>query len=337
MENKIYRNVLIKSTGSYCPTKSVSNEDYIKHYKKQNKEKSFINLMGKLGVKQRKLTQEGEDTISMSMISTREALNKANLLPTDIDIIISATNTPEYLTPCCAILLRDKLKSTAKLCYDLNCDCIGMLHGIDQAQMYLKTNKNYKRALIVGSFMYTKFASNDNIVTHGALGDNSMAIILEVKEEPIERGFMGSTTYTDSSYNEYIRFPRCGLTKTFNNAIAESEKLVDWKPFNANIFSEVWQKIITEQLKEINKLPSEVEDYFMSQFSKEQISITMNKLKVPMNKAVYIGYKYGYTGMTSPLLALHLRLRKKSYKKGDVCVFCSVGAGFSMTALAYKW
>src|SRR5690606_34735965 len=121
--------------------------------------------------------------------------------------IISATETPEYLMPTCALIIRNKLNAkNAFSVFDMNNNCVGMVNAIDVASRYLKTDKKYKRVLVVGSVLVSPFAREDDMVTYSIVGDGAAANILEVREEEEIRGILGSRMYTDDDYNNTIRF-----------------------------------------------------------------------------------------------------------------------------------
>ncbi|KEI01009.1 ketoacyl-ACP synthase III [Clostridium botulinum] len=334
----MFTNVHMIGVGSYHPKKVVENKHFIEHFKEFNLHHKAEMLMNKLGRKKLTLAKHNENGITMSVSAGKDALKKANLSVEDIDMIISASDTPEYLTPCCALIIRNKLGAkNAKTVFDVNCDCIGMLHAIDIASKYLKTDKNYKRVLVVGSLLISPFAREDDIIVYSTIGDGAAAMILEAREEEEERGFLGSRAFTDDSYNETIRFPACGLSNIPNENINGYERKMCWKPFSVDFLSKNWTKLITNLLKEHALKPEDVEHYFMSQFSKEEVITTMNNLNVKHDRAIFVGDKYGYTGPTSPVMALDDKLKESSFKKGDLCVFCSVAGGYSMSALLYRW
>ncbi|MCD3351868.1 ketoacyl-ACP synthase III [Clostridium botulinum D/C] len=339
MINQKNRNVLIKSIGSYHPTKILNNEFYLSHFKKRSKklETEAKEYFKELGRKERCIAEEDENSLTMSIESCKLALEKANLQIKDIDIIISATDLPEYLTPACAIMINEALQGNAKVAFDVNCDCISMLHGVDVATKFLKCDKKYKYALVVGSFLINRFSREDDIITFATSGDNACAIILEVKEEIEERGYLGSVTLTDSYYSKYFRHPRCGLSKIYDLNIPVYDKLLQWDHFNCDFLAPNWAKIITEVLAEKELNPSDVSHFFMSQFSIEELRKTMDILNVSHDKFNFIADKYGYTGPSSPFLAFHEEIKNRNFTEGDINIFCSVGGGYSMTALLYKW
>ncbi|WP_130805291.1 ketoacyl-ACP synthase III [Senegalia massiliensis] len=334
----MYQNVLIKGVGSYNPTKEVRNKEVIDHFKKYELDDHVTNLMKKLGRDIRKQADENESMIGMGVKSAKKALKNANLSPEDIDIIISATDTPQYLMPSCALMMRNELKATnATSVFDLNNNCVGMISAIDVATRYLKTDKKFKRALIIGSLHVSPFAREDDMITYSIVGDGAAAIILESIEEDKQRGFLATRMFTDDNYNDTIRFPECGLENIVDTNITSYDRKMQWKPFDFSFLSDEWSELVVNLLKENEYTPENVSHYFMSQFSKDDIKVTLEKLGNTSEQATFIADKYGYTGSASPIMALNERLEKENFIEGDLIVFCSVAAGYTMQALSYKW
>lgn len=334
----MFRNVYIKGIGSYHPSKVVDNDYYVRHFQQYDLSEHAIGLMEKVGRETRTLAEKDETSITMSLEAAKNAIKNANLTPSDIDAIISASDTPEYLTPCCALILKNKLQAeNVTNVFDVNNDCIGMLTAMDIASRYLKTDKKYKRILVVGAILISPFAKEDDMVVYGCIADGAAAVILEVREENEERGLIGSRMYTDDSYNETIRFPACGLSKIPDSHVNSRDKKMEWNPFDFGFLSDKWTELITNLLKENGYTPSNVTHYFMSQFSKFDLDLTMEKLGASAKQATFIGHKYGYTGCASPLMALDDKLKIEKFKRDDLSIFCSVAGGYTMAALLYKW
>ncbi|NBI06425.1 ketoacyl-ACP synthase III [Senegalia massiliensis] len=334
----MYQNVLIKGVGSYNPTKEVKNKEVINHFKKYELDDHVTNLMKKLGRDIRKQADNNETMIGMGVKSAKKALKNANLSPEDIDIIISATDTPQYLMPSCALMMRNELKATnATSVFDLNNNCVGMISAIDVATRYLKTDKKFKRALIIGSLHVSPFAREDDMITYSIVGDGAAAIILESIEEDKQRGFLATRMFTDDNYNDTIRFPECGLENIVDTNLTSYDRKMQWKPFDFSFLSDEWSELVVNLLKENEYTPENVSHYFMSQFSKDDIKVTLEKLGNTLEKATFIADKYGYTGSASPIMALNERLEKENFIEDDLIVFCSVAAGYTMQALSYKW
>lgn len=334
----MFKNVHIIGVGSYNPQRMVKNDYFINHFKQYKMDEHVENLIDKLGRKVRRHAEEHESSITMGVEAAKRALEDAKLKPKDIDMIISATDTPEYLMPSCALMIRNGLKANnASSVFDLNNNCIGMINAIDVGSRYLKTDKKYKRVLVVGSVLVSPFAREDDMVTYSIVGDGAAAVILECKEENELKGILGSRMYTDDTYNNTIRFPSCGLLNISKDGLQSYDRKMEWNPFDFSFLSDKWSELITKLLQEHEYSPQDVSHYFMSQFSKEDIKTTLEKLGSEMGQATFIADKYGYTGSASPIMALNDRMKKEKFKKDEVVIFCSVAAGYTMEALAYKW
>lgn len=334
----MFKNVIIKGVGSYHPKRVVDNQYYVEHFKKYGSEKHAEGIMNKTGRKIRTLAEENENSITMGVEAAKQALENANLTPLDIDAIISVSDTPEYLTPCCALMYKNKLEAeNVTNVFDINNDCIGMLTGMDIAARYLKTDKKYKRIMIIGSLLISPFAREDDLIVYSCAADGASAIILEAKEEERERGLLGSRMFTDDTYNETVRLPACGLSKISDNDIDPYDKKMEWKPFDFSFLSDRWEELITNLLNEYSYNPKDVTHYFMSQFSQNDVQLTMEKLGAELHQTTFVGDKYGYTGCCSPIMALDDKLKEEKFKDDDIIIFCSVASGYTMTALVYKW
>lgn len=334
----MFRNVHITGIGSYNPKRVVDNEYYIEHFKKYGLERQVEEVMDKIGRKTRHIATDDETSITMSLEAARMAIEGANIKPEDIDGIISASDTPEYLSPCCALILKNQLKAkNAQKVFDINNDCIGMLTAMDIATRYLKTDKKYKRILVIGSMLPSRIAREDCLILYACFADGAAAVVLEVKEEDEERGLLGSRMYTDDSYNETVRFPACGLSKITNKNTSVDDKKIKWNPFDFSFLSDKWTELIINLLLECGYTTENVKHYFMSQFSKEDVDLTLRKLGAEIDQATFVGDKYGYTGPASPVMALNERIREEKFDRNDITVFCSVGGGYTMAALLYKW
>jgi len=334
----LYRNAHIIGLGSYHPKKIANKEYYENHFKQFNLTEHAIGLADKLGRDTRTLAEAHENSITMGVEASKQALENACLSATDIDAIISASDTPEYLTPCCALLFKNQLQAdNVTNVFDVNSDCIGMITAMDIAAKYLKTDKKYKRILVVGALNISPFAREDDLVVYSCSSDGAAAVILEAREELEVRGVLDLRVYTDSSYNEHIRFPLCGLSNIPRDDIKIYDKKMQWNPFDFSFLSDKWTELITNLLLDNNLTPTDVSHYFMSQFSKFDLELTLNNLKVDLSKAIFIGDKYGYTGCASPVMALDDQLKIQSFEKDEMIIFCSVAAGYTMAALLYKW
>ena len=176
----MFKNVHIVGVGSYHPQTKFDNQYFINHFKSYQLEDHTVALLNKLGRETRTFAKEEETSISMAVEAAKKALNNSGLNPADIDMIVSVSDTPEYLSPCCALLIKNKIQAeNTHAVFDMNSNCIGMLTAMDTAARYLKTDHKFKRVLIVGALLISPQARVDDMVAYACTGDGAAAIILE--------------------------------------------------------------------------------------------------------------------------------------------------------------
>ena len=108
-----------------------------------------------------------------------------------------------------------------------------------------------------------------------------------------------------------------------------------WNPFDFSYLSGKWSTLIKELLVDNSLSTEDVDWYIFSQFSKADGIMTLEKLQEPLEKNIYYGDKYGYTGCTSPFLAYHAAESSGKFKEGDKLTLTSVGAGINMVSVLY--
>lgn len=332
-----YRNVNIIGMGFYHPTNEVENQFFIDHFNKMDIDAE--SLMNHLGRKKRFLiNNENENALTMAIESSKKALEQANIKAEDLDMIVFVSDTPEYFVPNNALIINNKLGAkNANIVYDLNNNCTGMITALDQVSRYIKQNPRVKNALIVGSLMITAIFRKDDPVAYANIGDASAAIVLQQKDEEFSKGFIDSAYITNSMNFDRMVAPASGYSKILKENIEENDKRLLWIPHDVSYFSDEWKRLILELLDRNNLSPEEIDHYLFSQFTKPDIEETLKKLEVSFEKTTFIAEIYGYTGNTSPFFALKHAVEDGKVKEGSKVVFCSVGAGYSMSAALYQY
>ncbi len=335
----MYKNVIIKGTGIYHPHMKIDNDFFIDHFKKKGKDIS--DFLEKLGRKERYIiNNDKENSLTMAIEAAKNALIDANISANELDAIVYSSDTPEYLCPSNALIINHYINAfNAHTVYDLNSNCVGMVVALDQISRYMKTSKNIKYALVVGSVYASSIARDDCKYTYPASGDGAAAVVLECKAEDKLRGIIDSKYCTKSEYFQSIVSPKCGMSKIRLNNIAEYEKKQQWTPFPLDFFSKEWSSAIDEFSIEYNFTIDDIHNFFLSQYSKQFILETAKILNIKnyKDRFTYIGHKYGYTGTTSPIFALHEALHNKIIQPDSKAMFCSVGAGVAMCSLLYSF
>ena len=336
----MYKNIKIMGTGIYHPKNKIKNDFFINHFKKYGK--NLTDFLENMGRNERYfIDNDYENTLTMAIEASKEALKDAEITPDQLDIIVFSSDTPEYLCPSNALIINHFLNAhNAHTVYDLNSNCVGMIVALDQVSRYMKTSKNKEYALIVGGIMASSIAREDDKYTYPTSGDGAAAVILKCTEEEYTSGILDSKYCTNSKYYNSIVSPSCGLRKARLDSSTEYERKQHWTPFPLNFFATEWAKAIKEFQIEFNFSLDDIKYFLLSQYSKQFLSNTAAELNIDNdpNRFIYIADKYGYTGTTSPIFALHEALHNgQPICKGSKAVLCSVGAGVAMCSLLYEF
>lgn len=308
----------------YHGKKSVDNEYYIKHFKKQGKDvrNLYENVMGRK--KRLEIDRENENALTMAIESSSKVLKNCNLTGEDIDMIVYSGMLGEYASPTSAIFIHNAIKGKKEcFCHDMNVNCIGMTYALDLISRYMLCNENVQRVLLVGSENLTPQVSDENEELYGTFGDVSCAIILE-KTDGDSRLLDTRIGVNTEPYVNYVRFPACGFSKIYTKP--KKEIYTKW-----NSFGRWWIDEAVNNIDEIlakNYLSrSDISMYCFSQISIKNIKILREKMNISEEKSLYVADFYGYTGTTSPFLAFYEGIKRKLIKRGDYVVFCTVAAG----------
>ena len=334
------RQVVIKSSGVFHPENVVGNDFFVEHFTKLDPVmgEKVSRLLPNIGRNTRFLSNDpNENVLTMAHAAVLAALESGKVDISEIDGIVFSTETPEYLIPSTACMLQDTLKAVnAHMVYDLNANCAGMVVAVDQARAIMQTNKRLKKLVVVGAAMLQRCGEERNPITYASLGDAACAIILESVETNDTVGFIDSVYETDTQLIQSILYPKCGCTKSNNPDISSSEKLFIWEPFDTADAEMRCANLIKQIVNENGYSVEDVAKVCFTQFSDASRRKVADLANIPVEKFKYVGDVYGYTGTTSPFLAYHHAATDKELAKGDLVVFCGIGAGLTAAALLLK-
>ncbi|MBR1691421.1 MAG: hypothetical protein IJ711_01455 [Lachnospiraceae bacterium] len=333
------KNIVMKGTGIYIPPNKVYNEELDEHFEKRGLKAH--GLMEHLGRRKRYFISEDETPITLCMNAIDDCAKKPGISLEDIELVIVCTDTPEYLVPTTALklvgLYGERMKNV-RLGFDLNSNCSGMAIGMDVAQKYMLAS-GYKNALIVGCFCISPSALWDDTVVYATFADAASCVVLTaVDDGEKRRGFLDSEVCVDASYQQYITYPKCGLTKVPLKSIEPNEKRLEWIPFEMDFLGEMWSGLIRKVLERNHLEPDDIDYYVFSQLNDACNMETLRLLGIDGEGGKYhfVGKEYAYTGNTCPILCIN-RMWDKYAKEGNKIIICTVGAGYTAIAMLYEF
>ncbi|MFQ5864631.1 MAG: 3-oxoacyl-ACP synthase III family protein [bacterium] len=323
----------IAGTGSFAPEKVLDNA-YFNELLGQNVDEW---LTTNLGIKQRHICSEKESTADLAIEASRRALDKANVRPEELDLILLATDTPEYISPASSAVVQYKLGAKNAANFDINCACAGFVTALDTGAKYIMSDPAYENVLVIGAYAMSKYIDWSDKYTCTIFADGAGAAILQASETP--GGFLGSKLIADGQYHDFMGIYAGGtqmpLTK---DNIEEGHGYVRFvKKFPPDTNSRHWPRLVRDLAKKVGVEVSDIDFIIFTQININTIREVMHELELPMERTHCIMDRYGYTGSACIPMALDEAVQQKKLRKGDLLVLVGSGGGFSMACDFLRW
>lgn len=325
--------IRIKALGVYHPSHSLNNEYYIRHFDERGKDiRRFMEHMGR---KHRYIIDEpNENGLTMGIAAAQKALEQAGMTGRDVDMIVFSTQVPESLFPMNALFVHQAIGARHDVAVmDSNANCAGMTVAVDQASRSMLSNPDVRTALIIGSDYNSLISDPADEITYANYGDAACAVILERTEE--ETGFIDSLYFTDPVNIDKILYPAQGLAATLQRNAPG--KYIQWLPFDANMALPPTFELLERIIKKNGLTPQDVRAYCLSQFSLANVLKIQDHLELEDDQMIYVGDRYGYTGTSSPFIALYEGIGSGRIRRGDHVLFWTIGAGYQLVAMLFKY
>lgn len=278
---------------------------------------------------------EEENTMTMGVKAALKVLEANNLKGSDIDLIVFCSQYPEYTMPSQSLIVHNQIKGKPEcVVLDMNANCLGMLRGLDVVNRYLndKCDSN-KRALLIGSDCMSQFTDKSNLVTVGSFADGACAVLLEYTEDG--KGVVGSSDRTISNEAFGCMYPKHGASKTQH--LDFSNNITSWTDPDVSIAIDAITEALDDVLLKHNLKATDIDWFCGSQFAKPFLYTMAENCNIPKEKVIYIGDQYGYTGTSSPFIAINEGLKDGRIKKGDLVFISTVGVGASICSMLVRF
>jgi len=308
----------IIGTGSYLPSKVVTNADLEKTL-----DTSDEWITARTGIKERRIVTN-ESACDLALEASKKALEMSEISPSEIDLIILATTTPDKIFPATATMLQDRLGATCPA-FDLQAVCAGFVFALTTAQQYIE-NGSAKNILVVGSEIMSKIVDWNDRSTAIIFGDGAGAVIVSSDNAT---GIKHSKLYSDGSYMSslHVNNNRINELGTIEMAGNEVYKIA------VKRLSDLAEKT----LNECNMTSDDLTWMVPHQANIRIISAVAKRINLPMSKVILTLDKHGNTSAASIPLALDVAVRDGRIKKGDSLLFEGIGGGFSWGSVLVEY
>ncbi len=329
------RNAKIIGTGVSVPDKVLTNDDLSRILGESINE--FVEK--NLGIRERHVLAENESAADIATQAAENALKDAGLQAKDLDLIILASDTPEYLSPGTSVVVQHRIGAKNAGTFDTNCACAGFVTAFDTAFKYIIADKNYKNVLVLGVYAMTKFLDWTEKKTATIFADGAGAVVLQAIESGIS-GILTSKLEAMGEYHDFLGIFAGGSKTPITAKILEDgyyNKVRFAKRTPSEINFEGWQRIVKELLARESLTLDEVGLFLWTQVNLSTIKEVMAALRLPMEKTHTIMDKWGYTGSACIPMVLHDAIEAGKLKRGDLVVLCASGGGINMAAMIFRY
>ncbi len=316
-------NIMIKSTGAYVPERVMTNFDLEKIVDTTDEW-----ITTRTGIKTRRIAGENQTTSDMAYEAAKIALERAELNPQDLDLIIVATVSPDMFFPSTGCVVQNKLGATNAAAIDLNAACSGYIYSLVIANNFLALN-SYKNILIIGSEKLSAFVNWEDRSTCVIFADGAGASVITPADG--ENRLLAYDLGVDGSYGEQLLVPAGGARMPATEETVRNNLHTIQMNGNA-IFKIAVRRMRETFAKSMEKAGVTVDDISLvipHQANLRIIESLRTYLKLPKEK-VYVNIdKYGNTSSASIAIALDEAYSAGIIKRGDIIGFTAFGGGLT--------
>lgn len=318
----------IVGVGAYLPERVLTNEELARSV-----DTSDEWIRSRTGIEARRLAAKDEGCVDLAHAASVRALNDAQISPSDLDLAIVATCTPDYQFPATACLLQERLGAKCGA-FDLEAACSGFVYGLATAAGLVQSGL-MRHVLVVGAEVMSRVVDWSDRNTCVLFGDGAGAAVVSRVEDG--RGFEAFDLGADGSGGELLKIESCASCVAPDGGVAGGRRVVqngrEVYKFAVNIMGESAERALSKA-----NLTGEDVDWFVPhQANVRIIESAAKRLNVPMERVFVNVQKYGNTSAASIPIALAEARESGQIQPGQRVVTVGFGAGLTWASAVMKW
>lgn len=302
-------------TGGYLPDKVLTNQEI-----SETVDTSDSWILERTGIRSRHIAASDETASGMAEIAARQALRAADLDAQELDLIITATSSPDRTFPSTACLLQARLAANRCAAFDVQAACSGFIYGLSVADQYIRAG-TAKNVLLVGSEINSRLLDWSDRSTCILFGDGAGAVVLQASEDP---GLLSTHIHSDGNYEELLYLPNPKGQPNREEHAFIAMKGNDVFKVAVNTLG----RIADETLSANNMERDEIDWLVPHQANIRIITATARKLQLPLERVIITIETQGNTSSASVPLALNEGIRDGRIKPGQTVLMEAFGGGF---------
>jgi 3-oxoacyl-[acyl-carrier-protein] synthase-3 len=322
----------ITGVGYYAPPGILTNEDFEKLV-----DTSDEWITQRTGMKRRHIIAPGGVTSDLALPAAKAALEAAGKTPADIECIVCATATPDYLFPALACVVAARLGVPGKPAFDVSIACSGFIYGVTTAAALVRSGV-YSSILVIGAETLSKITDYTDRTTCVLFGDGAGAVVIERSEEDC---FLGSDLGTDGSDPSVLYLPGGGSKFPYSrNGELADQRLGYIKMQGQSVFKFAVLQMAASTRNALQKAgltTNDIDFVVPHQANLRILDATIKMLGVPPEKCILNIAEYGNTSAASIPIALAEAVKDGLIKENNVIVMVAFGGGLSWGSLVWRW
>lgn len=307
-------------TGSYLPGSPVSNEDLAARGIDTNDEW----IVTRTGIRSRHLAEPGTTSSQLGLIAAQRALEMAGVMAADIDLIVVATSTPDFIFPSTACIIQGQLGNKGAAAFDVQAVCAGFTYALGIAEKFIASG-SHKRALVIGAEVFSRILDWNDRGTCVLFGDGAGAVVLEAAERP---GILATAMHADGSQFGILNVPGqvCSGQVTGDPFLRMDGQAVF--KFAVRVLAEIAEEVCAAA----GMQTADLDWLIPHQANIRIIEATGKRLGLNRDKVIVSVDRHGNTSAASVPLALDEAVRDGRIQRGQKVLVEGVGGGFTWGA-----
>lgn len=307
-------------TGSCLPGNPVSNNELAARGIDTNDEW----IVTRTGIRSRYLAEPGTTSSELGLLAARRALEMAGVAGNELDLIIVATSTPDFIFPSTACLIQGRLGNKGAAAFDVQAVCAGFTYALGIAEKFIRSG-SHKKALVIGAEVFSRILDWQDRGTCVLFGDGAGAVVLEASDRP---GILASAMHADGSQSGILNVPgQISGGQVTGDPFLRMDGQSVFK-FAVRVLAEVAEEVcLTAGIR-----TSDVDWLIPHQANIRIIDATGKKLGVDRSKVIVTVDRHGNTSAASVPLALDEAVRDGRIRRGQKVLLEGVGGGFTWGA-----
>ncbi|CPQ81800.1 beta-ketoacyl-ACP synthase III [Bordetella pertussis] len=311
----------IAGSGGYLPERVVTNDDLAAELATRQISTSDEWIVERTGIRQRHLAERGVTTSQLATEAARRAMDDAGVQADEIDMIIVATSTPDYVFPSTACLVQANLGAKDGAAFDVQAVCSGFVYAMTTADNFIRAGRA-RCALVIGAEVFSRILDWNDRGTCVLFGDGAGAVVLKAADEP---GILAAHLHADGSQTKI-------LCAAGNVAYGD----VTGDPFLRMDGQAVFKQAVTvldrsarDVCAEAGVEVDDIDWLIPHQANVRILNFLARKLRVPTERVVITMDQHANTSAASVPLALDVARRDGRVKPGQLVLMQGVGGGFT--------